>query len=703
MSRGRKQPKLDRTSRGGGGTARSNLFDSSAIRKAVVALVVIKAVGLVLIFDPASAQPFDGAKAAFSLAVAWLLLAVIALALLRYGSGIFVRTRLHIVVAAFAVANILATIGAEDRYVAMFGAQRHVGLTFVLDMIILYVAVALAYRRRKDWATLGVAVGCAGVAAMTYGLVQYAGLDPIVWANYARERPPSTFGNSDKFGHFLATTLMAAIGFAVVHQKGEARRLRVAAAMYAALAAGAVGLIATRGALLGAAVALLPLGLIYLRVTRVRATRWTMLGGAGALLGLAVIGGALLLVSPLGARIRSGLTDTATQQRVFIADAALRAFRDRPLLGHGPDNFGVIYPLYRTPGSVAASSLVNQDSAHSWLLQAAATTGAFGTLSLAAIAATTFLLLWRGVASSAQVAAALLVGVVAYWADGLVAIGSPSVDWMAWVAAGGAATFGRRPLVAPARRVPPLIQVIAIVSALALVATATPAFQASRELNTVRAAQQAGRAERAILSAERAVRLDPGRAEHWYVLGVARQDRGMLPSAADAFRAATERAPYVSGYWSSLALTLTNLTRGGDNSLGGKDAALAAARRAIEADPHYPVPYHVFALIANSFGDHAAALEASEAAIRLYKGEPEYDAVAADAALRLPDVLAARASLERMIRDKDTPVLRVALARISLKLNDRDGARRHLQRALEIDPQNAPALELTRQVGALPP
>lgn len=670
------------------------------IRLAIVITVAVKIAGLVLLLDPLSAQAFDGAKAAFSLASASILTALVGVVVLQYGPGVVVRTRLHLAVGALAVANLLAAVFAEDRYIAMFGAQRHLGLTFVIDMVVLYAAVALAYRSARDWAILGAATGIAGAAAIAYGFVQFAGLDPIVWADYTRQRPPSTFGNSDKFGHFLGVTLAAALGLAMVSASKAMKGTRIVAVLYAVAGLTAVGLIATRGALLGIAAVVPLLGVIHLRLARIRASSQVVVRFVGAAILVAVLGGALVMATPLGQRVRAGLTDSATQQRLFIADAAMRAFVDRPITGHGPDSFGVIYPRYRPPAAVATGSLVNQDSAHSWVLQALATTGVLGTVSLAALAAGSFTLLWRGINVSPIIAVPLLVGGVAYWAHGFVAIGSPSVDWMGWVAAGGAATFGRRPADLPRRRIAVSVQVAAIGVALAIAISGYPAFQASRELNTARAARQVGRPELAITAAERAVQLDSGRAEHWYVLGLARQDRKMLPLAAQAFRGATERAPHVSGYWSNLALTLTNLALSGDNSLGGKDAALAAARRAVDADPYYPAPYHVLALVENSFGNPSAALEASASAIRLYKGESEYEAVAADAALRLQDPIAARAALERLIELKDAAVLRVALVRISLKLSDPIAARAHLRRALELDPQYAPALELVKQLGS---
>lgn len=101
------------------------------------------------------------------------------------------------------------------------------------------------------------------------------------------------------------------------------------------------------------------------------------------------------------------------------------------------------------------------------------------------------------------------------------------------------------------------------------------------------------------------------------MLGQARVARGSLGEGARAFRTATERAPYESSHWTNLALALANLALKGDSSIGGKDAAIAAARRGIASDPNNPTTHHVFSLVANSFGDHTGALDASAVAIRL--------------------------------------------------------------------------------------
>lgn len=695
MSRRKKSGKPASAVRGRAGQGAAD-FESSLIRALAVWVVALKVVGLVVIFDPASASAFEVAKSTFSLATAAVLIGLIGLALLRHGWQVIPRTGLHALVVGFALASVLASLTAEDRYLALFGAQRRLGLTFVSDMIILYAAVAIAYRTRRDWAVLAAALACAGAIATVYGALQAVGLDPIPWAEGTRSRPPSTFGNPDKFGHFLGASFLAAVGLGITPL--VSRKLRVYAGAYALLMLAAAVVVATRGTIVGVAIGLPVLGAVHLRFGRFSSRR-TAFALSGAALISVMIFAVLMAATPLGARIRGSLADPGIQQRVFVADAAVRAFLDRPLTGYGPDNFGAIYPRYRPLGSVSTGGLAHQDSAHSLPLQTLATTGALGALSLGGVALMTTLVLWRAVSTAPHIAVPLLGAAIGYWSQSLVAIGSVSVDWIGWIAAGGAATFGRLPAALPARSRSPFLRAAVIGAAAVLVVSGYSAFQANRELYAARVASTVGRSDRALPRAEAAVRLDSGRAEHWIALGLARQDRNMLPQAAQALREAAERAPHVAAYWSSYALTLTNLARAGDNSFGGKAAALAAARRGVEADPNYPTPHHVRAVVANALGEYEEALESSLTAIRIYKKDSEYETVAADAALRLQDTAAARMALERVVQEKDVPVIRVALARLALKVNDVEAARGQIRRALELDPQNVPARELAVQLG----
>src|SRR5687767_7778274 len=136
-------------------------FDRSWLRAALVWVVALKCAGLVLLFDPVSISAFDLPKALFSHATGWLLAVLISLTLIRFGVAVLPRTRIHLAVGAVLLGAVAATIFAENRYVALYGEhERYSGLTSVVEMAILYLAVAVAVRHPRDWAGLAI-VGAA--------------------------------------------------------------------------------------------------------------------------------------------------------------------------------------------------------------------------------------------------------------------------------------------------------------------------------------------------------------------------------------------------------------------------------------------------------------------------------------------------------------------------------------------------------------
>src|SRR5439155_7020666 len=131
--------------------------------------------------------------------------------------------------------------------------------------------------------------------------------------------------------------------------------------------------------------------------------------------------------------------------RVLIYKAALQATRDRPLLGWGPDSFAAAYANYRTGDPAGYPGNQPESSAHSWLLEAGATTGIPGALAMLAGVVIAIERLYRiGLRQVPVIAGPLLLGLVAYWAHGLVSVGSISVDWFGWAGLGAAAAVTTR-------------------------------------------------------------------------------------------------------------------------------------------------------------------------------------------------------------------------------------------------------------------
>ncbi|MEK7285474.1 MAG: hypothetical protein AAB114_06385, partial [Chloroflexota bacterium] len=232
-------------------------YDRSSLRQAIVWLVAAKVAGLILIFDPGELHAFDLPKSLYSRSIEWLLLGLIGLVLLRYGTGVVPRTRLHLAVLAFLAANAASAAVAENTYMALYGDWiRYLGLTFLLDMATLYAAVAIAFRRDADWLVLSAAVAVATLVSIGYALVQYAGADPIRWTTDPRVRPFGTLGNPDQFGHLLAVVTSVSLAVAILSTR---RPLRVAATAVAVAAIAAASLAATRAVVLGLGAGLLVL------------------------------------------------------------------------------------------------------------------------------------------------------------------------------------------------------------------------------------------------------------------------------------------------------------------------------------------------------------------------------------------------------------------------------------------------------------
>lgn len=672
-------------------------FDASWLRRSLVLLVVLKVVGIVLIFEPRALQAFDLPKSVFSRVTELAIMALLALALARYGPAIVPRTRLHLFVLAYLAATVLAAAFAENKYLALYGEYgRFVGLTFLFDMAVLYLAVSIAFRRSTDWLLLFGGIGVAFLGSSGYLVAQRLGLDPVGWVYDPQQRPFGTFGNSDMFGHFLSAWLGACLGLALFADGARSPLLRATGALATLATLGDIAIVATRGSALGVAAVTASLPIVYLRARGL--TRPVLLRTvAGSALG-AVGAAAFIALSPIGARVISTLQGIQVADRLTIYKSGLAAFLARPVLGYGPDNFAVAYVQYRLPESHAVLGGVSlPTSVHSWLLQLAVTTGAVGLASyLAALAAFAWSA-WRALPRRPALVAPLALTAVGYLATGLVSPSAIMVDWIPWVVFGGVASLTASEEPVPARRNVRLLIVPALAVALVGVLLTKSALDADYEAGFSQVTRGLEN-QVPIAFATAATRLDSGRARYWFLLGSLYAARKQWRASGDAHEEAAKRAPYNASYWASLSVSRLRQALDGDQRSGGPEAAFATARRAIEADPRNPVGHVALAQAANAYGRHDLALQEIEAAIRLHRHDANYDTLAADIAVRA-DGGTGRRTLEAILQIKESIVVRLALARVELKSNDLSAARAQVRRVLELDPENQDARRLMAEIG----
>jgi len=287
----------------------------------------------------------------------------------------------------------------------------------------------------------------------------------------------------------------------------------------------------------------------------------------------------------------------------------------------------------------------------------------------------------RGLAASPLISSLLLLASISYWAHGIVSVGTVAVDWVPWVASGGAAAIaGGRPAVVAARRgLHPLLAAAIFAVAAGGAATGAPSWIANQEALATRHAADNGQGPEAVAHGRRSVELDGGRGEYWNELG-----RGYFAEAT---------------FISNRALALTRLALAGDQSQGGTSAAIRTAEEATIVDPNNPEPKVALAEVAAALGDADTALRAIAAGSRL-NTDVRYARLAIAVASSATDLASARRTLEELVTVNETAGLRISVAQVALRQGDRGAALVNAKRALELEPGNTTAQAILSSLGS---
>ncbi len=561
----------------------------------------------VLLLDPRSFDTFTMPKSVAAHATSLFIAALLVWLVARHGRAILHWSPIHLGAGALLVAFALATPFALDTTVAVFGTfKRYLGLTQMLDNVLLFVAVGVLFREIRSLGLLaGVAVGVA-VPVLGYAIVQQSGLDPLTFIQGPTRIPISTLGNPDIAGAFVSVIGVTALGYAALITGRSVRWYRLALAL---IGAGCIFVLFATGVRAG----LLALGGGWLTV--ILLTR--RMPHSGRILKIGTLAAAVLLalvvfVSPMRARLDPELlrTDLAVTSRLDIWQAALSAVAERPVLGLGPDNFVAAYPSRRNEASIKTGEL--QNSPHDVWLYAATSAGSLGLASLVLLVTLAFIRSWR-LAGDDHPAAIAAVPLAAYLGQALVNVNDIAVDWIFWTSLGVIA--GASGLALPlARRTRSSNSAwgvgVVTLAAAALVAAVTlvPRLVAGENMLASEGFSSAGRGTEAILYGAAVVGADPRRAEAWSSYGTALYAGGARAAAVDAFATAAARQPWHPLSWKNLAI--------GWNALGNADAAYTAAKRIPLTDPYDGEGREILAQLSYGRGDFASAAAEGESAIR---------------------------------------------------------------------------------------
>ena len=353
-----------------------------------------------------------------------------------------VRWPLLVLVAWTAVATIASTapwtslIGQYGRYDGLMGT--------VAGAAALLLVVGYTWRAPDRLRTLALAIIASGVVGLGYVAIQDFGLDWIDWLNESLqpiERPYGLLGNSNFSGAHLAICIPLALAFA---QREQRRWPRLAWWMLAAAFALGIWWTGTRGGMLATVAGIAVAGLLDPTFAP-RAVRW------GAI-GLAALGLVLILAASTGDTVaaRNDASGPRVLQRNTLADrqeiwrAGLAMARAHPLVGVGPDTFGLAFPLYRATPS-PNEPVLGADEAHDIFIDRLATAGLPAAAAYLWLIGVVGVTAWRGRRRLAPEHRWLLAGFAgalsAYLVQGAFSIDVVPLALLGWVSIGAVSSL----------------------------------------------------------------------------------------------------------------------------------------------------------------------------------------------------------------------------------------------------------------------
>jgi putative inorganic carbon (HCO3(-)) transporter len=472
------------------------------------------------------------------------------------------RTPLDLPLLAFVGSAALSTVFAYNLNVAVFGIySRYDGLLTILTYALLFwltvQAVADTGEARKlMWVLLASGYLVAAIAifqSVSESLQQNAEVPAY-----------GTLGQKNVLGAFLAMVCPLAYGELVAARSRGARVLALNA-----LAMCGIGLYLTfsRSAWIGVGLAAIVVA-VWVRRPGVRFAITTALGIVLLTVGIGVLAQA--------GGLQPERTDLAEfGDRPAVWRASLQLIASRPLLGYGPDTFGLVFPHFQI-----ANLHQQWDKAHAETLQVAATQGVVGLAAYVLLLAAFVRAFWRGRRNAG--AAAIFAAWVAYTATLQLNFSTLAAAFPFWVFAAAAMELWGATHISANRalgtsRLVTASGLAGIVMLLAAIATGVvlPYLADTRVLVAVNA-DYAGRNRDALVPAQQARVLGPRESVYAVEVGNVLFERSDWAGAREAYGEAAALGTYNRFVYRNLALA--------DRNLGRLAEARVAAGQAVELD-----------------------------------------------------------------------------------------------------------------------
>jgi len=290
------------------------------------------------------------------------------------------KNPLHIAVLAFLVVNIVSSFSGVDIIRSLWGNFERMGGVFYLGHLTLlyFYVVALGQMPGsyfQKFLKLFLAVGA--VVAIN-GLFGWMGFSTLIQDPSLPSRVSSTLGNPIYLGSFALVPMFFSIFFA---SQAESTGGKVGYGLLAFIFFLAGFLSGTRGALMGLLGGTFLSAVVYLILCKNKKVK---LIGLGTVIFSLVIAGLLFTYSnrlPTGSVVRRVFTlnDSNSQARLLQWKIALKGYKDRPLLGTGPENYYYVGNLYYNP-EIYKYDRSWFDKPHNYILEILVTNGVLGLI-----------------------------------------------------------------------------------------------------------------------------------------------------------------------------------------------------------------------------------------------------------------------------------------------------------------------------------
>lgn len=341
------------------------------------------------------------------------------------------KTKLYFIFPLLAYCGIylLATLFSLGPLTSWLGGDTYQGLWMIFSLAVFFMLSVEVFNHPQNIEAVTNLILLVSFPVAVYGILQFFGLDPLVWQTTSPSRVHSTVGYSLSLGTYLAMVVPFTLGRLFnVDTRANPRKM-AGYVLLLFLQVTCLLFTLSRGALL----ALMVGSLVFLAALAGKSgwfynkRPWLLAGLAGALL-VGVL--AFLTVSSSWGSFLVGKTGINQQQfvenrqvsntgRLALWRLSLPMITERPLFGYGPDTYALAF-IQHYPQEVEENNLSLQYwDAHNLVLSQAMSAGLLG---LAAFLGVVGVFFWRtlgrlrraNTATTIHILAAVLASASAY-------------------------------------------------------------------------------------------------------------------------------------------------------------------------------------------------------------------------------------------------------------------------------------------------